>query len=122
MSKDRVIDPNDPYESEVRCIKCGGRVCICEMQDKWTAHCMDCDQKIGDGNGLDYSCDSPQDAKTYWEFINTPVEQVIPDTGDDEYIEEAMASKDSMRMVGIILVLLAVVLTCILLGNIGVKG
>lgn len=122
MSKNRVIDPNDPTESSVRCIKCGGRVCICEMQDKWTAHCMDCDQKIGDGNGLDYSCDCPEDAKSQWEFINMPIDAVVPDTGSDEYLEEATASKDSMRMVGIILLLAGVVLTCILFGKVFVKG
>lgn len=81
-----------------RCVKCGGRVCICSIEsegkDLWTAHCMECDQKIGDGNGLSYHCENAQDAAIEWELLNAEQE----DESKPVIAVEAGDTKQSMKM------------------------
>lgn len=51
---------------DVKCSKCGGKVCVCSVDDMWTAHCMDCDNEIR------MPCFSEEDAYDLWVEENSP--------------------------------------------------
>lgn len=87
-----------------KCAKCGGRVCICSFEDKdgkelWTAHCMECDQKIGDGNGLSYHCENAADAAIEWELLNDKQEV------ENDFREYSSDNKGAMMVAAVIFVI-----------------
>ncbi len=54
-----------------RCIRCGGKVCICSDVGKWAAHCMDCDNNIGKEGYYDPCAVSKQVAEFMWIYQNS---------------------------------------------------
>jgi hypothetical protein len=51
-----------------KCKKCGGKACVCEGPNgMWAAHCMDCDNAIGDIAG---SAQTKGDAEIFWDILN----------------------------------------------------
>jgi hypothetical protein len=53
-----------------RCKECDGKVCVCEFEGKWAAHCMDCDNTIGERGTYDPCADSRGDAIARWDSLN----------------------------------------------------
>ncbi len=55
---------------KVRCIECGGGVCICHDSSGWAAHCMDCDNAIGERGFYDPCAKSEKEAGELWIKLN----------------------------------------------------
>jgi len=55
----------------IPCIECEGQPCICEDNGKWSAHCMDCDNQIGERGFYDPCAKSEEEAVRRWNDINT---------------------------------------------------
>ena len=63
---------------EVRCKKCGGRVCICSYSDtRWAAHCMECDNAIGEEGFYDPCASSEEEAREMWIELNKKKEDMF---------------------------------------------
>lgn len=61
---------------DVRCVECGGGVCICSHSDtEWAAHCMDCDNAIGKIGFYDPCAKSQEEAEEMWIKLNTRVDK-----------------------------------------------
>ena len=60
----------------VRCKECGGKACICSDENfgkiAWAAHCMDCDNTIGDRGYYDPCAKSKDEAIQRWNELNKP--------------------------------------------------
>lgn len=55
----------------LRCINCGGKVCICQDCGGWAAHCMDCNNTIGERGYYDPCAKSKQAATEMWNELNS---------------------------------------------------
>ena len=59
-------------DSLVRCSECGGKVCVCECDGMWAAHCMDCENQIGQRGFYDPCALTKEEAERRWNKMNTP--------------------------------------------------
>lgn len=54
----------------VKCKKCGSKPCICSDNGKWAAHCMSCNNQIGEPGLYDPCANSKQEATELWNKLN----------------------------------------------------
>ena len=66
------IFPTQPscFREIKRCKECGGMPCICSSGGKWAAHCMECDNSIGEKGYHDNCADSHEQACQMWNELN----------------------------------------------------
>lgn len=53
------------------CRECSGKPCICESGGLWAAHCMDCDNQIGEPGYYDSCCATQMEAIDRWNHQNS---------------------------------------------------
>jgi len=55
-----------------KCKECGDNPCICHCKktDKWAAHCMNCDNAIGEIGYYHPIADSKKQAEKLWNELN----------------------------------------------------
>ena len=82
MQSDLIVDQRDMINNLISdlkardkktiasCKDCEGKPCICEYEDKWAAHCMDCDNSIGEPGVYDACADSEEEAIERWNELN----------------------------------------------------
>lgn len=55
-----------------RCKDCGDKVCVCEHEGMWAAHCRTCNNAIGNNPGYYDPCaNSKNEAIVMWIKLNT---------------------------------------------------
>ena len=61
---------SETIPNSLKCKECGGEACICQDDDLWAAHCMDCDNAVGVRGEYDPCCKSKIDAIQKWNELN----------------------------------------------------
>ena len=55
-----------------KCRNCGGKPCICRgPEGTWAAHCMDCDNGIGQPGFIDHCALTEAEAEVRWNKLNS---------------------------------------------------
>lgn len=59
----------------VPCKDCGSQPCICEDGGMWAAHCMGCDNSIGQPGFYDPCALTKEEAEIRWNKMNTETDR-----------------------------------------------